>query len=67
MMPRRYASSHCVLGKKEYSPRRHEGHEGLEVMYISMSYFVLFATFVVKMSGSSFGCAPCGAVLFVCE
>ena len=30
----------------------HEGHEGLGNYYISISNFVLFATFVVIMSGS---------------
>jgi hypothetical protein len=30
----------------------HEAHEGLGNYYISISYFVLFATFVVIMSGS---------------
>ena len=31
-------------GDSDISPQRHEGHEGFGNYYISISYFVLFAT-----------------------
>ena len=52
MMPRRYASSHCVLVKKVFTTKRTKDTKDSENYYVSISYFVLFATFVVKMSVS---------------